>query len=38
MAVTALHRRRKARNFALAGVLFALCALFFAITIVKLSS
>ncbi len=33
-----LHRHRRARNFALGGALFALAALFFAITIAKLSS
>jgi len=33
-----LHRSRRARNIALAGALFALAALFFAITIAKLGS
>ncbi len=35
MAVTDLHRRRLGKNLAVAGVLFALVALFFAITVVK---
>ena len=35
MAVTDLHRRRLGMNLAVAGVLFALVALFFAITVVK---
>ncbi|MFQ5783550.1 MAG: hypothetical protein ACE5H8_01850 [Alphaproteobacteria bacterium] len=36
MAVTELHKRQRSKNFALAGALFALVLLFFAITIVKL--
>jgi len=38
MAVHDLHRRRRARNLALAGVLFALVALFYAITVVKMGA
>ena len=30
------HKNRKARNYALAGVLFALVVIFFVVTIVKL--
>ncbi len=37
MAITEHHKRRRTRNFALAGVLLALVILFFAITIVKMS-
>ncbi len=36
MPITQQHRRQRARNLALAGVLVALVALFFAITLVKL--
>ncbi len=36
MPITQQHRRQRARNLALAGVLAALVALFFAITLVKL--
>ncbi len=36
MPITQHHRRLRARNLALAGVLVALVALFFAITLVKL--
>jgi hypothetical protein len=36
MPITQQHRRQRARNLALAGVLFGLVALFFAITLVKL--
>ncbi len=35
MAITELHRRRLGKNLTVAGVLFALVALFFAITVVK---
>ncbi len=35
MAITALHKRRLGMNLAVAGVLFALVVLFFAITVVK---
>ena len=35
MPITEEHRRRRGRNYALAGVLLALVALFFVITIVK---
>ncbi len=35
MAVTELHRRRLGKNLTLAGLLFALVVLFFAITMVK---
>jgi hypothetical protein len=37
MPITEHHRRHRNRNYALAGALFALVTLFFAITIVKLS-
>ncbi len=36
MPITQRHRRQRAKNLALAGVLVALVALFFAITLVKL--
>ena len=36
MPITQQNRRQRARNLALAGVLVALVALFFAITLVKL--
>ncbi len=36
MPITQQHRRQRAKNLALAGVLVALVALFFAITLVKL--
>ena len=36
MPIADLHRRRRGRNFALAGVLLGLVALFFAVTLVKL--
>ena len=36
MAITGRHKRNRGKNYALAGALFALVALFFAITIVKL--
>ncbi len=36
MPITQQHRRQRTRNLALAGVLVALVALFFAITLVKL--
>ena len=35
MPITEEHKRRRGRNYALAGVLVALVALFFVITIVK---
>jgi hypothetical protein len=34
---TDLHRRRRGRNYALAGFLLGLVALFFVITLVKMS-
>lgn len=34
---TELHRRRRSRNYALAGFLLGLVALFFLITIAKMS-
>ena len=36
MPLTEEHKRRRGRNFALAGVLLALAVLFFMITIAKL--
>ena len=36
MPITEEHKRRRGRNFALAGVLLALVVLFFMITIAKL--
>ena len=36
MPITEEHKRRRGKNLALAGVLLALVALFFAITLVKL--
>ncbi len=36
MPISEQHRRRRGRNLALAGMLLALVALFFAITLVKL--
>ena len=38
MPITDHHRQRRGRNFALAGVLFALVALFFIITLVKMGA
>lgn len=38
MPITERHKRQKSKNFALAGVLFALVVLFFAITLVKLGA
>lgn len=35
MPITEEHRKRRGRNFALAGALFALVVLFFVITMVK---
>ncbi|HYM32324.1 MAG TPA: hypothetical protein VEU47_13545 [Candidatus Cybelea sp.] len=36
MPITEQHRRMRARNYALGGVLLALVLLFFAVTIVKM--
>ncbi len=36
MPITEEHKRRRGRNFALAGILLALVVLFFMITIAKL--
>ena len=37
MPIDERHRRRRGRNYALAGVLVALVVLFFVVTIVKMS-
>ncbi len=37
MAISERHRQQRGKNFALAGLLLALVALFFAITIVKMT-
>lgn len=36
MPRSAMHRKRRGRNLALAGVLFAFVVLFFVVTLVKL--
>lgn len=38
MAITDLHKRRRGRNFVLAGVLFGMVVLFFAITIARMGA
>ncbi len=38
MAITELHKRRRGRNFVLAGVLFGMVVLFFAITIARMGA
>ena len=38
MPITEEHRRRRGRNYALAGALLALVVLFFAVTIVRLQN
>jgi len=38
MPVSDMHKRRRARNLAIAAVLFGLVALFFFITIIKMGS
>jgi len=38
MAIGEHHKRRRGRNFALAGVLLGLVVLFYAITIVKMGA
>jgi len=37
MPIEEQHRRKRVRNYTLAGVLFALAILFFIVTIVKMS-
>jgi len=38
MPISDLHKKRRGRNVAIAAILFGLVALFFFITIIKLSS
>lgn len=37
MPITELHKRKRTKNFTVAGILVAIMALLFAVTLVKLS-